>query len=109
MNGEKFRPYDFSPGILVATHTDINFILTCQGQLDNKNWFDLPCSSYSVTREYKDFLTLHAFLAFTYTKEGVIVPPPPAAESLKTVATVASLSPDEDLSASSASQVSLSR
>ena len=63
-------------------------------------------SSYSVTREYKEFLTLYAFLAATYTKEGVIVPPPPTATSLKTVATVAAMSPDEDLSSSSASEVS---
>ena len=50
---------------------------------------------------------LYAFLASTYTKEGVIIPPPPTATSLKTVATVAAMSPDEDLSASSASEVGL--
>lgn len=54
-----------------------------------------------MTREYKDFLAVYAFLESTYSKEGVIVPPPPAQASLKTVATVASLSPDQDLSASS--------
>ena len=32
-------------------------------------------SSYSVTREYKEFLTLYTFLSTTYTKEGVIIPP----------------------------------
>jgi hypothetical protein len=48
---------------------------------------------------------LYAYLTTTYTKEGVIVPPPPTTTSLKTVATVASLSPDEDLAASSASEV----
>lgn len=66
-------------------------------------------SSYSVTREYKEFLTLYTFLSTTYTKEGVIIPPPPTTTSLKTVATVAALSPDEDLSSSSASEVGLKR
>ncbi len=70
-------------------------------------WISYPFSAYSVTREYKEFLTLYAFLASTYTKEGVIIPPPPTATSLKTVATVAAMSPDEDLSASSASEVGL--
>jgi hypothetical protein len=65
------------------------------------------CSAYTVTREYKEFVTVYAFLASTYTKEGVIVPPPPTATSLKTAATVAAMSPEEDLSASAASEVTL--